>query len=228
MTVAREKNSDEVRQLLTADERRRPLGHRQAAETLREVFRLGRPHVLKRFTIPLESRSYRRPWIREHDALARLDGWHSPRTVGYVEDHDEQRRIVRYVREYVSARPIVAIDEAVLREMATVLAGFHQRGVVTDDALIQNFMRARDGRMIFIDMGRARVFGRQGPLLLLAVALELTKFRRASLAGDEAQFRAFLDEYTEDSHLGAGRQAIVRFLVRFLIWQRRIRKGRRT
>lgn len=226
MTDTQEQNPDEVRRLLAASDSRRPLSHRQAGETLREVFRLGRHHVLKRFTIPLACRNFRRPWIREHEALARLDGWSAPRTVGYVEDHDEQRRIVRYVREYVSARPVVAIDESVLREMATLLAGFHRRCVITDDALLQNFMRTRDGRLIFIDMGRARVFRPRSPLILPGVALELTKFRRASLAGDEAQFSAFLSAYGESSHLGAGSRVIVRALARFLIWQRRVRRGR--
>jgi hypothetical protein len=225
--AARERNPDEVRRLLAAAGQRRPLGRRQAGETLREVFRLDRGYVLKRYTLPLDVRRYRRPWLREHDALERLDGWHVPRTVGYVEDIDGERRVVCYVRSYVSARPVVAVDVAALRDMATVLAGFHRRAVVTDDALLQNFMRARDGRLVFVDMGRARLFRPHSPLLALGIALELTKFRRASLRGDDALFRAFTEAYFEASHLRRTGRTIVRLLMRLLIWQRGVRDRQR-
>jgi hypothetical protein len=226
--AARERNPDAVRRLLAANEQRRPLGRSQSGDTLREVLRLGRSHVLKRYTMPLDARRHRRPWLREHEALECLAGWHAPRTVGYAEETDGQRRIVCYVREYVPARPIVAVDLAALGEMATLLAGYHRRAVVTDDALLQNFMRTRDGSLIVVDMGRARLFRPRSPLLPLGIALELTKFRRASLGGDDALFSAFITTYFEASHLGTAGRAVVWILMRLLIWQRRIRNGQRS
>ena len=61
----------------------------------------------------------------------------------------------------------------------------------------------------------------------MGIALELTKFRRASLRGDDALFRAFTEAYFEASHLRRTGRTIVRLLMRLLIWQRGVRDRQR-
>ena len=130
-----------------------------------------------------------------------------------------------YLRGFVPGEPLTRLDPDVVAEAGRVLAGLHDRGVVTDDALTQNFLRAPDGALFFLDFGKARVFRPGSPLLPVWVALEHARFLRASLGGDEHLFRSFRRAYFGASRRGRAYATAVKLLTRAVRWQRRL-KGR--
>ncbi len=190
----------------------------------REVFLTGDGYVVKRFTHPGAPPRVRRPWAIEHRALERLGGRGAPRPVGYVVDELDHRVTATLVRHYLEGEPVGPVDEGLLGEIAGLLAGFHEAGVATNDAHLSNFVRMPDGRLGFLDFGRARVFRRASPLLYAGVAMELHRFRRTTTKQDEDRWRAFLEAYFRRSPFGRVGNRLVRALLAIDMWRYGLRK----
>jgi len=190
----------------------------------REVFLTGDGHVVKRFTHPGAPPRFRRPWVVEHRALVRLDGRGAPRPVGYVLDEAEGRVTATLVRNYLEGEPVGPLDDGLVSEIASLLAGFHEAGVATNDAHLSNFVRMPDGNLGFLDFGRARVFSRANPLLYAGVAMELHRFKRATLKQDERRWEAFLAAYFRQSPFGGFGDRLVRALLAIDMWRYGLRK----
>ena len=168
--------------ILAAAQRWELLRKRRAKETLRSVFRVDGRYVAKKFEIPLDVRRYRRPWLAEDACLRRLDGRGAPRTCGWFEETEADQRVVWLVKEFVAGAPVETFAAADLPAAARLLAGVHAQAVVTDDASAGNFLRAPDGRMAFLDFGRARLYPRAGLHLDAAIGWELAKLRMRTLS----------------------------------------------
>lgn len=223
MITADNCNEDAVRTILDCATERRVLAERAAREGERRVELLDGRWLLKRYAFADGERPARRPWQREHAALEHLADPRLPRSVGYATETGPAGRVVRYVRSFVPGEPLAGFDPATAADAGELLAGLHARGVVTDDALTQNFLRAPDGGLFFLDFGKARLFRRHSPLLPVWVALEHCRFLRASLGGNRGLWDEFRRAYFASAGRGRGYEAVVRGLSRLVNAQRRLR-----
>ncbi len=173
------------------------LHKRRAKETQRSVFRVDGHYVVKKFEIPLDVRSYRRPWLAEDACLRRLDGGGAPRSYGWFEETETDQRIVWLVKEFVAGEPVGTFAAADLPAAARLMARIHNRLIVTDDASAENFLRTLNGEMQFLDFGRAQLFRRAGLWFDLHVGWELAKLRREGFRRDISRWQAFLPLYVE-------------------------------
>jgi tRNA A-37 threonylcarbamoyl transferase component Bud32 len=215
-------NEGDVRAVIDGAAERRLLGERQAREGARRVELLDGRHVLKRFRYAAGERPVRRPWRREHAALIHLADARLPKSVGYLTEADEAAWTVSYLRTWIPGEPLTEFDAASATEAGALLAGLHARGVVTDDALTQNFLRAPDGQLLFLDFGKSRILPRLSPFLPAWIALEHCRFLRAALAGDVELWETFRDAYFTASGRGRSHEATVRGLSRVVLRARHL------
>ena len=173
------------------------LHKRRAKETQRSVFRVDGHYVVKKFEIPLDVRSYRRPWLAEDACLRRLDGDGAPRSFGWLEETETDQRVVWLVKEFVAGEPVDTFAAADLPAAARLMARIHDRLLVTDDASAGNFLRTLGGEMQFLDFGRARLFRRPGLGFDLHVGWELAKLRREGFRWNDKLWQAFVPLYVE-------------------------------
>lgn len=216
-------NEAAVRQIIAGTKERRLLAERRARDGERSVELLDGQYVLKQFTYTGGEQPARRPWQQEHAALIHLSDPSLPASVGYVADTSPSGWRVSYVRGFVQGEPLERFDPASVVEAGELLARLHARGVVTDDALTQNFMRAPDGRLFFLDFGKARIFAPGNPLLVAWTALEHCRFLRASIGGDTEMWSLFRDAYFAALGRSRGFEWLVRGYSRVVLSQRRLR-----
>jgi len=184
-----------VENILTQGQSWVTLRERQVRETRRTVFLVDERYIVKQFEIPLHVSSYRKPWLCEDQGLKRLDGTHAPRSFGFVESVGNNTRIIQLVKEYIPGHPCQNFAMSDMQAVAELMAGVHKKLVITDDANVQNFMKMNDGRMIFVDFGRAQVFSWQSPWFLVRIGGELAKLRREGFYWDNSLWSAFLPAY---------------------------------
>jgi len=223
MKPIEQSNETLVRRIIAGAREHRLLAERQAREGARSVELLDGRYVLKQFAYASGERPARRPWQREHAALMHLNDTSLPVSVGYVADTNSSGLRVSYLRGFVQGEPLDQFDATSVVEAGELLASLHARGVVTDDALTQNFMRAPDGRLFFLDFGKSRIFGPGNPLLIVWIALEHCRFLRASIGGDTGLWSLFRTAYFRALGRGRGFERLVRACSRLVLWQRRLR-----
>lgn len=166
-------------------------------KTLRQVYISDNGYVIKRYSHFPGRRDFRMPWRREHRALCRLVGLNVPTSRGHVR--------VRHgdgVVSYTFVRTLLPGDEMhwkapeQVTQLAELMAAFHHHDVVTLDPGRDNFVQGKDGRIGFIDFGRARVFVPGSPLAPPNMAKDL--YRLMTYGGlDDIQFSEFLAQYRE-------------------------------
>ena len=154
---------------------------RWVKSTLRQVYTDHVTKVVKCFFQYPGKREFHKPWVREDKALRTLGGANAPTSYGYVKIRTpEGIPAVIYTKAYIRGNPPVKIDPETAAAMGRLLAGFHDRGVVTLDPSLSNFIRMDDGRLAFIDFGRARVYRYRGPLFRWMVGKEFFRIYRES------------------------------------------------
>ena len=201
-----------------------PLRRRRAKETLRSVYRVD-GFIVKEFDIPAKCRHYRRPWRIEAAALGRMGDDYPGAALGTVERVEDGVRKVFFVKRFMEGTPLESIDEHDIPGIARLLAEIHARGVVTDDAHTDNFLRTQSGDFAFIDFGRAMVL-RCRPAPALAIGKELAKLYREGFEYDRKLFRAFMCEYCSQAHASDFRRFAISLGVRTAVFFRNLRKGR--
>ncbi len=186
------------------------LGARQAGNTWREVHRVEGRYVVKSFTIPLAATHYRRPWVREHEALTRAPAGCAPESLGWFEETRDGQRLIRFGRTYLSGAVLDVFTETHVEPVARLLARLHRHGIVTDDANPRNFLIALDGRMLVIDLGRAH-WGRpdRWPFHWW-VGRELAKVRRRGFQWRDPPWQVFRDRYFREQAFSPAAAAAVR------------------
>jgi len=171
------------------------LRQRQARETLRTVFLADDRYIVKKFEIPAGINKYRRPWIQEHEALSISPPECVPSSLGYVEQVEHNKRIVYLVKDYVPGKVCDRFEDGDMAEAGSLLARLHQHGIITDDANVHNFLKKDNGQMIFIDMGRARIYPCRSLPILIQIGRELAKFKREGICWNKNQWQEFLYHY---------------------------------
>lgn len=218
MSIMPDRNAAAVRRILESGDWSL-LHRRRVRGVLREAFLTSDGYVIKRYTHPGRPPLVRRPWSLEDRALRRLHGDGAPLPVGYVVDRMDDGLRATLVRHYLAGQPVTSIETSTLEEVAGLLARFHDAGVTTDDAHLQNFLRTDDGALAFLDFGRARIFYRHNPLLLAGVAVDMHRFYRATLKRDDRLWSDFLDSYFRQSPFGAASKRLVRWLLALDMWR---------
>lgn len=201
-----------------------PLRRRRAKETLRSVYRVG-GFIVKEFDIPAECRHYRRPWRIEAATLGRMGDDYPGAAIGTVERVEDGVRKVFFVKRFMEGTPLESICEQDIPGIARLLAKVHARGVVTDDAHADNFLRTPSGDFAFIDFGRAMVF-RNRPAPAFAIGKELAKLYREGFEYKQDLFHDFLREYYGRTHASFFRRLAITLGMRTTIFFRNLRKGR--
>jgi len=196
---------------------------RAKRSTERHVFVIEDRYVVKRYRAYSWGRWWSPYWKREHDALTRLDGLPVPKTYGYFRTRSGGARDVIYARECVRGTPLKAsmtvLPEALLPEVADLMAEVHRRLVIANDYSLQNLLRGDDGRLYFIDFHRARVFTRRSLWYWQYVGKDLCHLYKVSCGRDPTLFHAYLDLYFARPETAQGKQRA--FMMRaFRYWCR--------
>jgi hypothetical protein len=220
-----ERNGARVRQILAEAVMPAPVRVRESRGIAREVFLLEGQYVVKRYTCSSRPRAGRRPWSVEDAALRRLDGRGAPLPVGFVEERADAGLRATLVRGFVPGTPVEELDADLVTEMAATMAAIHGRGVTTEDAHRENFVRCADGALTFIDFGKARVFHAWNPLLHAGIAFDLHRLYRAALDRDEALWRGFRAAYLDAAPFSAAAMWMIIALLAIERLRYRIVKG---
>jgi len=191
---------------------------RQCKETLREVYIDGAQYVFKRFIVNKKSVLYPRPWISEAKALIRANGLPVPKHISIyagTDSHGRPEFILQ--RTFIPGQKINPLNVLHTEGIARLLAGLHQRGIITHDAAIDNFVLAMDGTVCFIDFGSAKT------LLYPSyydIGSELARLAHATLFYNADLWQQFLRHYYMTRSVGAVSKAMEQFFYRFCKYNR--------
>jgi hypothetical protein len=186
------------------------LRKRWAKRTHHSVFRVDGCYEVKKYEMPLDARIYRRPWLVEDACLRRLDGNGAPRSFGWLEQIEENQRVVWLVKEYIAGESLCSFKEAAIPAVACLMARIHSLRIITGEPKPQNFIRSLDGRMLFPNFGRAKLYLYHNPFFFLCIGGELAKLRREEFQWDTDLWNAFRPLYFKALQISA--------LCRALIW----------
>ncbi len=153
--------------------------------------------LVKRFikTAPLPD--IRKVWMMEDTALRRLEGLPVPMTHGYEEKQLNGAKEIIYAREYLEGKPIESFSDEDMEPMARMMVRIHQRGVVTRDPSLENFIKTADGKIRFIDFGRSIILNPKNPMIIDYQGKELARIWCHAFAGNDALYTRFHDKYFE-------------------------------
>jgi Lipopolysaccharide kinase (Kdo/WaaP) family len=187
-----------IDEILSSAEDRKLLNERQARETFRSVFLVNGVFVIKRFEIPLHVNNYRKPWIIEDKALRRLNGDCAPRTCGFIEKTIGDKHVAWLGKDYIPGETKDRFNDDDIPQVARLMARLHRHMIITDDANVHNFLLSDDNRMIFVDLGRARLFIMRSPWFYMNVGWELAKLRREGFNWNAVHWQQFKPLYFQD------------------------------
>lgn len=206
-----------------------PIKVRWIHSTLREVFIAPSGYVLKRFSHFPGRKDFRQVWRREHQALTRLEGLPVPKSLGYIKvRHAAGRHSVLHIKEFIPGRPLESPRGPIIKQIAGLLASFHDRGVVTLDPQPENFieMLTPGSTIACIDFGRARTFRKRSPLFLFNIGKEMLRLDREGGLSRQ-QFEAFTRAYRATRTLSELEWGLIHSS--YLYWQWRYgRKDRKS
>jgi len=163
-------------------------------DTLREVY-LDGGIVLKHYLVKPGTRRFPKPWVREDAALKAMADLNSPKSYGYNVTRKDNGLDIVFKRDYLEGSPIKNPTSDDVCEMAEALAQIHQRGVITDDAKIENFVKDDKSKIKFIDFGAAFVFKRKSLFFYTFIGREMVKFLRLTLSWDMSLWKVFSERY---------------------------------
>lgn len=189
--------------------------------TLREVFRTPNGFILKRYANAPGRNDMRRVWQREDGALRELAGLPVPNTSGFVQFRNHWgKQSILYARSLVPGSPITDINQPLLEKIGHLLASFHRRGIITQDASPDNFLLEEntDQTLWFIDFGRARHYRSANALYWTSIGKEFALLQY-HFGLSSAQMASLLAAYWQQSSHSQLAQAFI--LWRFHRLQRR-------
>lgn len=151
--------------------------------------------LIKRFVKTAPLPDMRKPWQVEHAALRRLSGLPVPATYGFSVKKIKGATEIVYAREYLDGNPVTLFMPEDMDVMAKMMALVHQRGVITRDPSVENFIRTPDGTIIFIDFGRSLILNSKNPMIIDYMGKELARIWHHAFAGEDQLFNRFRKQY---------------------------------
>jgi len=179
--------------------------------------------LVKRFIKISSWPDMRKVWMLEDKALRRLKGLPVPRTYGFVEKQCNGATEVIYAREYLDGAPIKAFVGEDVESLARIMAQIHQRGVITRDPSLENFIKTADGKILFIDFGRSIILNPKNPVFIDYIGKELARLRCHAFLGDDELYNRFQEKYFEFIPHSAARRFLIRKIgsIRYLEFVRK-------
>jgi hypothetical protein len=196
---------------------------RKKKNIIREVYLYDRM-VVKRFIKLAPLPDTRRVWRMEHRALKRLTGLPVSKTYNFIQRKINGATEIIYAREFLEGDPINKFEAGDIGPLAWIMARIHQRGVITRDPHLENFIRAPDGKILFFDFGRALVVHPKNPLIVFLLGKELARILIHSGIKDAGFSHTFLDFYFRFMQISAAKRRWVESLCH--LWVRRFDKKR--
>ena len=184
---------------------------------LRTIWFDGR-HLIKEYRFLTWLGDIRRPWARDHRCLTKLNECDVLAPMSYGVDRPT-KEIIRHRREFVSGTQVRELDSEKQNALVTYLVAMHAAQVTNGDVSYDNLLITDDGRMLFIDFGRGRVFRYKSPLFYLNVGKELARIRRRLLTGEPSKWSSFLAQYIKTSQYPSWAWRIIWFSAQY--WLRR-------
>jgi len=152
--------------------------------------------VIKQYTQHPGKQNRWKVWEKERRALDRLHGLPAPACLGHLavrEPSDLPAHVL--FKEYVRGVHLESLDADAIAEFANLMAAIHARGVVTNDPTRPNLIRTCDGRLVFIDFGRAAVYPLRGPVYWWYLGKELMRTYRKALGSRPEDFAVYWPRY---------------------------------
>ncbi len=153
--------------------------------------------LVKRFIKIAPRPDTRKVWKMEDMALRRLEGLNVPKTYGFVEKNCNNATEIIYAREYLEGKVVESFVEEDIEPLARMMAQIHQRGVITRDPSLDNFIRTPDGKILFIDFGRSVVLNPKNPAIIVFLGKELARMHCHAFAGDDQLYNLYHEKYFE-------------------------------
>lgn len=153
--------------------------------------------LVKRFIKTAPRPDTRKVWKMEDMALRRLEGLNVPKTHGFVERNCNGATEIIYAREYLEGKPVESFVEKDIEPLARMMAQIHQRGVITRDPSLENFIRTPDGKILFIDFGRSVILNLKNPAIIAYLGKELARMHCHAFAGDDQLYNLYHEKYFE-------------------------------
>jgi serine/threonine protein kinase len=161
---------------------------------IHEIYRYDQT-LVKRFIKIAPFPDIRQVWKLEDAALKRLSGLSVPKTYGFIVNRLNGAQEIIYAREFIDGKPVEGFSVEEMEPLARMMAKIHARGVITRDPSLENFIRTPEGRILFIDFGRAVLLNPKNPVIIDYLGKELARLRCHGLAGDDALYGRFCDFY---------------------------------
>lgn len=151
----------------------------------------------------------RRPWRREHKALKKLEetGVNAPVSFGYK---STGAGVIQLRRKYTEGRILKRLEAKTINAVAAHLSKIHFANVVTCDPKADNFLITKEGELMCIDYGRARVFSHKGPYFYWYVGKEMHRISYALYRKTPELWRPFITSYKAACNYPAWGWKIVR------------------
>ncbi len=184
-------------EILHAGGERKLLQEKQRKETLRRVELLDNRYVVKTYFIPPNARRYRKPWLREHQALTHLSDCGFPISYGYVETQRDQMRVVEHVRGYNPGTPVDSLLPEHIPALIKLYCLVHRRGVICNDSHVSNFILGAGRTLQYIDFGRARFFHCRGLFFFLFIGREFERLEREGFRNHASLIADFRTGYQQ-------------------------------
>ena len=173
------------------------LGRRWSdATTLREVYRLEDVFIFKRFVVHGSWFWAKKPWRNEHGVLSLLAGERlAPRTFGYLEFAEKNRKIALYLKEYLPGHRLHRPEPEDLLALATLYAHLHRAGVVPFDPAAHNFIRREDGSVGLVDFDGAKRAEFLSRRFMFYASREFHRLYRSLFCSQPEQYETFVQLY---------------------------------
>lgn len=179
--------------------------------------------LVKRFIKTAALPDTRKVWMMEDNALRRLEGLAVPKTYGFIKKKCNNATEIIYAREYLEGTPVKSFSDEDVVPLAKMMVQVHQRGVITRDPSLENFIKTADGKILFIDFGRSIILNPKNPLLIDYQGKELARLRCHAFAGDDELFNRFQEKYFEYLPNGAASRFLIKKIgsIRYLEFVRK-------
>lgn len=170
--------------------------------------------IIKRYKVLTIKGFIRGRWRREHAALKRLAKHNVPAPKSHFVVA-EAKNIYTHQRESIPGFALTSWNADQAAELGIYIAKVHKAGVTLGDMAMDNFLITNEGRLVFIDYGRARVFFWRGLSFYFFASKDILRTSQRLLGGTPDFSRIFYETYRKTIGMGSISMTLMRFFQRF-------------